>query len=170
MNNTIYTQIYDSPCGRIVLGAFGDKLCLCDWLDSRLRGRNDRRIMRALGANIEDGVTDVANQAMRELDEYFTGCRKSFDVPVQLVGTEFQLSVWRALCEIPYGATATYLEIADKIGNRKGVRAVAQAIGSNPIAVIVPCHRVIGTDGSLVGFAGGLEAKKFLLQLEALNY
>lgn len=169
MNNTIYTQTYDSPCGKIILGALGGKLCLCDWLDSRLRGRNDRRVMRTFGANIEDGVSEVVNQAMAELNEYFAGRRKLFDIPIQMAGTEFQTGVWHALCEIPYGETATYLEIAEKIGNRKGVRAVAQAIGVNPIAVIVPCHRVIGTDGSLVGFAGGLEAKKILLQLEARN-
>ncbi len=169
MNDAIYTRVYDTPCGKIVLGSFRDKLCLCDWLVSRHRERNDRRVMYAFDADVEEGASDVINQAIAELDEYFEGRRKSIDVPYQLVGTEFQIRVWHALCEIPYGATKTYFGIAEKIGNRNSVRAVAQAIGANPIALVVPCHRVIGADGSLTGFAGGLEAKKMLLQLEADN-
>lgn len=169
MNDVICTKVYDSPCGKLVLGSIGDRLCLCDWLDSKRRERNDKRLMRAFNAKMKEGVSDVLNLATTELDEYFAGHRKSFSVPFLLAGTEFQTSVWQALCEISFGATTTYLEIADRIGNRKGVRAVAQAIGSNVISIIVPCHRVIGANGNLTGYAGGLEAKKMLLKLEAKN-
>ncbi len=169
MNDVICTKVYDSPCGKLVLGSIGDRLCLCDWLDSKRRERNDKRLMRAFNAKMKEVVSDVLNLATTELDEYFAGHRKSFSVPFLLAGTEFQTSVWQALCEIHFGATTTYLEIADRIDNRKGVRAVAQAIGSNVISIIVPCHRVIGANGNLTGYAGGLEAKKMLLKLEAKN-
>ena len=103
---------------------------------------------------------------MRQLDGYFAGNSRKFDIPLRPFGTDFQLRVWRALLDIPYGETRSYMEIAGKVGNAKGVRAVAQAIGANGIGVLVPCHRVIGSDHSLTGFAGGLAKKAFLLELE----
>ena len=99
--------------------------------------------------------------------EYFVGARKTFDVKIHPVGTEFQHQVWKALCEIPYGETRTYKDIAQRVNNIKGVRAVAQAIGANGICIIIPCHRVIGSNQSLTGFAGGLDAKKVLLKIES---
>lgn len=106
---------------------------------------------------------------MRQLDEYFAGNRKEFNIPLQPVGTEFQLRVWKALLSIPYGETKTYMEIADNIGNARGVRAVAQAIGANGIDILIPCHRVIGSNRSLTGFTGGVEKKNFLLELESIS-
>ena len=106
------------------------------------------------------------SEAMRQLRAYFAGKLREFDLPLEMEGTEFQLSVWRELRRIPYGATASYLEIARRIGNAKAVRAVGLANGQNPIPIIVPCHRVIGSDGSLTGFGGGMENKKKLLGLE----
>jgi methylated-DNA-[protein]-cysteine S-methyltransferase len=103
----------------------------------------------------------------RQLGEYFGGELKEFDVPLRLEGTEFQLRVWQALRGIPYGETISYLELAKRIGDTKAVRAVGLANGSNPIPIIVPCHRVIGSDGSLVGFGGGLGTKQKLLALES---
>ncbi|HOZ01604.1 MAG TPA: methylated-DNA--[protein]-cysteine S-methyltransferase [Candidatus Syntrophosphaera sp.] len=101
-----------------------------------------------------------------QLDEYFSGSRKNFTVKLKLRGTPFQIDVWNALRKIPYGETRTYKEIATQIGRPQAFRAVGQAIHNNPIAIVVPCHRVIGSDGSLTGFAGGLELKKRLLELE----
>ncbi len=106
-------------------------------------------------------------EARRQLDEYFGGDRKQFDLPLRLEGTEFQVSVLEALQEIPYGETASYGEIARRIGRPKAVRAVGAANGRNPIPIVVPCHRVIGSTGDLTGFGGGLDTKEALLRLEA---
>jgi len=105
--------------------------------------------------------------AIQQLREYFAGQREDFDLPLVLHGTPFQLSVWRNLQKIPYGKTVSYLDLAKKIGNPKAVRAVGLANGLNPIPIIVPCHRVIGSDGSLTGFGGGLPTKQKLLALES---
>ena len=110
--------------------------------------------------------TPVIKETYRQLTEYFEGNRKTFDIPLKLEGTDFQKSVWHALMKIPYGKTATYLEIAETIGNPKASRAVGMANNKNKIPIIIPCHRVIGTNGSLTGYAGGLEIKKKLLELE----
>lgn len=162
----IYVQSYSSPCGEMVLGSFEDKLCLCDWKNIRHRRRNDNRIRRILGAEYVEGSSEVLCLAAEELDAYFAGVRKSFDVPLCLAGTRFQQSVWEALLTIPYGQTESYMRIARMVGNPKGVRAVAQAVGANSLGIFVPCHRVIGSDRSLTGFAGGLDAKAFLLERE----
>jgi methylated-DNA-[protein]-cysteine S-methyltransferase len=102
-----------------------------------------------------------------QLDQFFAGERHDFDVQLDLLGNGFELSVWDELCKIPYGETATYKEVARRIGHPSAARAVGMANGRNPVAVIVPCHRVIGADGSLTGYGGGLERKRFLLELEA---
>jgi methylated-DNA-[protein]-cysteine S-methyltransferase len=105
--------------------------------------------------------------AERQLTEYFSGTRTEFDLPLDPSGTEFQKRVWRALREIPFGQTRSYRDVAKAVGSAKAVRAVGLANGKNPLSIIVPCHRVIGSDGSLTGFAGGLEAKAALLAFEA---
>lgn len=110
--------------------------------------------------------TEVLKKARIELDEYFDGKRTTFDLPIRLSGTVFQMQVWKALQEIPYGTTCSYGEIAKKIGNPKACRAVGGANNKNQILIVVPCHRVIGTDGKLVGFGAGLMAKQYLLELE----
>ena len=125
-----------------------------------------RCLQRVLGGIFEEKSTQVLRQTEEQLNEYFAGRRRIFGVPLLAVGTDFQRRVWQALQEIPYGETRSYIQIARQIGNPKGVRAVAQAIGSNRISVIIPCHRVIGSNHSLTGFAGGLEAKRKLLELE----
>lgn len=106
-------------------------------------------------------------QAALELEEFFAGERRSFSLPLDARGTLFQRTVWAALLDIPYGETRSYAQIAAIIGRPKSARAVGRAIGSNPIAIMVPCHRVVGSDGSLTGYAGGLKRKKALLELEA---
>ena len=110
--------------------------------------------------------TPFIKEAYRQFSEYLTGERKSFDLPFKLTGTDFQNRVWRALCEIPYGETRSYKQIAEAIGNPKAVRAVGMANNRNPLLVLVPCHRVIGCNGQLVGYAAGLDKKQFLLHLE----
>ena len=108
----------------------------------------------------------VIEQTVNQLDDYFAGHLTVFNIPLQPVGTDFQRRVWKALLDIPFGQTRSYMEIAKSIGNPQGVRAVAQAIGANGIGIIIPCHRVIGSNHSLTGFAGGLDKKQLLLQLE----
>ncbi len=109
---------------------------------------------------------DFFREAVRQLEAYFSGKLKSFDLKLAPEGTEFQKSVWRALCKIPYGETRTYKDIAESIGNPKAYRAVGLANNRNPISIIVPCHRVIGSNGKLTGYACGLDIKAFLLNLE----
>ena len=110
--------------------------------------------------------TALIKEAYQQLSEDLKGERKEFDLPLKLRGTDFQKRVWRALCDIPYGETRSYKQIAEAIGNPKAVRAVGMANNRNPITIVVPCHRVIGADGKLVGYGGGLEMKEFLLRLE----
>jgi methylated-DNA-[protein]-cysteine S-methyltransferase len=112
------------------------------------------------------GRSEVVSKCIEQLDEYFKGKRRTFDVPLKQVGTPFQQQVWKALESIPYGETVSYLHVAKKIGNEKAVRAIGGANNKNPIAIIVPCHRVIGKSGKLVGYEGGLWRKEYLLKLE----
>ncbi|MBR4922113.1 MAG: methylated-DNA--[Bacteroidaceae bacterium] len=114
--------------------------------------------------------TPFIKEAYRQISEYLIGERKSFDLPFKLTGTDFQNRVWKALCEIPYGETRSYKQIAEAIGNPKAVRAVGMANNRNPLLVLVPCHRVIGCNGKLVGYAAGLEKKQFLLDLETPSF
>jgi methylated-DNA-[protein]-cysteine S-methyltransferase len=125
--------------------------------------------LEMLDASPSDGDTGacpVLEQAIAELEEYFAGKRRKFDVPLKPKGTEFQQRVWTQLQGIPYGQTISYRELATRVGDPKAVRAVGMANGRNPIGLIIPCHRVIGADGSLVGYSGGLDRKKALLALE----
>ncbi len=161
-----YVQYYRSPCGEMVLASIDGRLCLCDWNEKNCAERNKRRIVRLLHADFQVQPSKVLLQTKQQLDEYFARERRHFDIPLLPVGTSFQQSVWGALLEIPYGETRTYKDIALRVGNLKGIRAVAQAIGANGIVIIIPCHRVIGSNHTLTGFAGGLEAKKTLLELE----
>lgn len=110
----------------------------------------------------------ILRHAAAELHEYMAGQREEFTVPLEMIGTDFQREVWRELCKIPYGRTCRYIDIANAIGKPKAVRAVGAANGSNPLPIIVPCHRVIGSDGTLTGYGGGLPLKRRLLQLEGI--
>lgn len=112
--------------------------------------------------------TPILERTKKQLNEYFAGARREFDLPLQPSGTPFQCSVWDALLKVPYGKTASYLDIAKRVKNPKAMRAVGAANGRNPIALIIPCHRVIGSDGSLTGYGGGMERKHWLLQHEGV--
>ncbi|WP_024620239.1 methylated-DNA--[protein]-cysteine S-methyltransferase [Metaclostridioides mangenotii] len=119
------------------------------------------------GKNIEE--TELIKKAFNEFKEYLSGDRKNFDIPLEPEGTEFQLKVWEALKSIPYGETCSYKDIAKKVGSPKAYRAVGLANNKNPISIFIPCHRVIGSNGKLVGYGGGLDVKEFLLKLEKEN-
>lgn len=114
--------------------------------------------------------TDLIKKAYLQLMAYFSGKRRDFDLPLELKGTDFQEKVWRASCEIPYGETVTYKELAQVIEMPKAVRAVGAANGQNPVYIVIPCHRVIGSNGSLTGYGGGLEMKEKLLKLEGVDF
>ena len=134
-----------------------------------MRATVDNRIKKGLRADFVEKNDDVLSKARVQLDEYLNGDRTSFDIPVLMVGTDFQKSVWEALMKIPYGKTASYLDIAKFINKEKAVRAVASANGANSISLIIPCHRIIGSNGELVGYGGGVPVKKRLLKLEQNN-
>lgn len=155
---------YKSPCGVLRLGVESGRLVLCDWTGDAKRERSS---LQKSGAT--DSVDDARtlSEVIRQLDLYFSGGLKRFDIPLEMHGTEFQLKVWRALLDIPYGATVTYSEVARMIGSPSSTRAVAGAIGANLISLFIPCHRVVGANGKLTGYAGGLAAKKALLELES---
>lgn len=156
---TYYTEI-DSPIGPLLLSAE----------DSALTGLYFSTGGKARGADPSWTRDDTRfDTARKQIDEYFEGRRKTFDLDLAPKGTAFQQSVWGALLEIPYGETRSYLDIAQRIGNPKAVRAVGGANGNNPIALVVPCHRVIGSNGALTGFGGGLDTKRHLLQHELNN-
>lgn len=165
--NIISTYLYHSPVTEILLGSFGNELCLCDWQHSARRERTDRKLQTALDACFEYGITPVIARTIEELDEYFAGRRRTFDIPLLMTGTPFQQCVWNALRNIPYGITVSYARIAEQIGKPQHVRAVANANGANPISILIPCHRVIGSDSRLTGYGGGLHVKKYLLELES---
>lgn len=164
--NKIDTQSYKTKYAEFVMGSYNEKLCLLDFKYRKMRGAVDKRIKQGLQAEFVDRDDWVLQAARSQLDEYLAGNRKVFDLPLLLVGSDFQQSVWRALIEVPYGETSSYLQLSQRIGNTKAVRAVASANGANAIAIIVPCHRIIGSNGDLVGYGGGLPLKKRLLTLE----
>ena len=166
MPNTLYIQSYSSPCGQLMLGSYAGQLCLCDWKVESHRRVVDSRLQRILKCTFRQEPTEIINMACRQLDEYFRHERQSFDLPLFFVGTEFQKKVWQTLLTIPYGTTVSYAYLARRIGMPRAVRAVANANGANAISIFGPCHRVIGSDGSLTGYGGGLPAKKYLLELE----
>ena len=164
--NKISITYYKSPVGEILLGSYDGKLCLADWRYRKMRSSIDGRIQKALNAKYVEESSEVIEQAIGEFDAYFRGERKAFNTPLLMIGTAFQKFVWNRLIQIPYGTTSSYLDLAKSINNEKAVRAVASANGANAISIMIPCHRIIGSNGDLVGYAGGLSVKKKLLVLE----
>lgn len=163
----IQISAYKSPYGELLLGAFEGRLCLCDWKYRKQRSAIDRRLQEKLNASFtDDNDSEVIIHTKNQLKEYFKGDRKNFDIPLLMVGTNFQKMIWEALQKISYGKTSSYQELSKKLNNPLAIRAIAAANGANAISIIIPCHRVIGSDGNLTGYAGGLPAKEKLLQLE----
>jgi len=165
--NQIQIQYYKSPIGEMLLGSYDNKLCIADWQYRKMRTTIDNRIQKGLKAEYIEEASEVISETIKQMEEYFNLERKEFTVPLLLVGTDFQKSVWQGLIETPFGTTSSYLDLSKRIGNEKAVRAVASANGANSISILVPCHRIIGSTGDLVGYAGGLEAKKKLLEIES---
>lgn len=165
----ITTTNFKTPFGEMLLGSFENKLCLADWRYRRMRPAIDRRIQKQMGVEFRSGESEVIQQTKAQLLEYFEGKRNNFDVPLMLIGTDFQKSVWEFLLKTPFGETTTYRQIAKSLGKETAIRAVGTANGANCISIIVPCHRVLGSDGDLVGYAGGKRTKKKLLELENIE-
>ena len=164
--NKINIQYYKTKYAEFILGSFENRLCLLDFRYRKMRTTVDNRLKKGLNAEFVEQDDEILIETRKQLDAYFDMERKVFDIPMITVGTDFQKSVWDALVKVPYGTTATYLQLAKNIGNEKAVRAVANANGANAIGIIIPCHRIIGTDGELTGYGGGLPLKKRLLELE----
>jgi len=154
----------ESPIGRLLLTCDGTALT------GLYMGPELSRKTASTGGWVEDGTVGPLPAAMRQLSEYFAGSRREFDLPLSLQGTVFQTRVWRLLGEIRYGETWSYGDLAKRLDNPGASRAVGLANGRNPISIIVPCHRVIGADGSLTGYGGGVERKRWLLAHEGLNW
>jgi len=159
-NNKVHINtaeyLYESPFGIIKIGSDGSAITYVKLLNDNNR----------IGEKTSDNLTD---KTAKQLDEYFSGKRLSFNLPLNPQGTDFQRSVWNALCVVPYGETKSYKQIAEIIMKPKACRAVGAANNKNPIWIIIPCHRVIGSNGALIGYGGGLEMKKYLLDLERKN-
>jgi O-6-methylguanine DNA methyltransferase len=157
----------DSPIGPLTLTACGERLCRIDFgVPEEVR---DRVIRWAKHCGLPTTICidrHACEPAAKQLCAYFTGVRKGFDLKLMLEGTAFQKRVWTALSRIPYGETRTYKQVAEAVGRWKAVRAVGSANHANPLPIVIPCHRVIGSDGSLVGYGGGLDRKEWMLQLE----
>ncbi len=163
MPETFFLTRYDSPLGKYILVS-SQRGVVCVKTESRAEARLAR--WKRDGIRIQEDA-DYNHKVVAELNEYFTGNLRQFSVPLDLRGTDFQLRVWKLLQEIPYGETRSYGQIASALGRPAASRAVGRANGANPVAVIVPCHRVIGANGKLVGYGGGLDKKQALLDLEA---
>jgi AraC family transcriptional regulator of adaptative response/methylated-DNA-[protein]-cysteine methyltransferase len=155
-----------TPLGPMLAGTTEEGICLLEFVDRRMLETQIKRLKKYLKAEFVPGQNKHFDALDKQLKEYFDGKRKDFDLPLILDGTEFQQKVWKELRRIPYGKTRSYQEQAIALGNPKAIRAVAKANGDNRIAIIIPCHRVIGKDGQLVGYGGGMWRKQFLLNLE----
>ncbi len=166
MSGKILTAFFKSEYGELIIGSFKNQLCLCDWRYRKMRASIDQRIQSGLQASFVEEESEVIDETRRQLSAYFSGDLTCFDLPLLMVGTDFQQGVWNQLLRIPYGKTESYAGLSEKLGDVKAIRAVASANGANAISIIVPCHRIIGSDGSLTGYAGGLQTKRKLLRLE----
>ena len=164
--NKISIQYHKTLLGELILGTYEDQLCLCDWRYRKLRSSIDKKLLKEPDASCIEEETSIIKNTIVQLNEYLDGERTEFTIPLLLVGTSFQKTVWKELLKIPFGETVSYSELSRKISTEKAIRAIAAANGANAIAIIVPCHRVVGSRGELVGYAGGIRTKMKLLQLE----
>jgi AraC family transcriptional regulator of adaptative response/methylated-DNA-[protein]-cysteine methyltransferase len=167
--NIILINRLTTPIGPMFICATDNGICLLEFVDRRMLETEFKDLQKLLDANIISGENDHIKQAKKEIKEYFEGNRKTFEVKLETPGTDFQYSVWNCLQKIEFGKTTTYQQQAEKIKNPKAVRAVASANGYNRISIIVPCHRVIGKDGKMTGYGGGIERKKWLIEHERNN-
>ena len=166
MSGIILTAYFKTAYGELILGSMDQKLCLCDWRYRKMRGVVDGRIQAGLDAVYQEGESEIIDRTRVQLQQYFDREREVFDLPLLMAGSDFQIKVWNELLRVPYGKTESYAFLSRQIGAPNAIRAVASANGANALSIIVPCHRILGSDGSLTGYAGGLETKKKLLRLE----
>jgi methylated-DNA-[protein]-cysteine S-methyltransferase len=166
MDIPIKIEYFKTAFGELILGSYEHKICLCDWRYRKMRQLIDKRIKEVLKTDFVETESEVISITKAQLNQYFQGKRKEFDIPLLMCGTDFQKMVWYKLLQIPYGKMLSYGELAGKLDNKTAVRAVAAANGANSISIIIPCHRIIGSDGSMVGYAGGIQTKRKLLRLE----
>jgi len=164
--NQINIQLHQTKIAEFIIGSFEEKLCLLDFKYRKMRNTIDNRLKKNLGAEFVEHDDAILGETKLQLDAYLTGDIRVFDIPLLMVGTAFQKSVWHALIKVPYGETSTYQQLAKDISHEKAIRAVASANGANAMALAIPCHRIIGSNGELVGYSGGLPLKKRLLDLE----
>jgi len=167
--NIILINRLTTPLGPMFVCATDNGICLLEFVDRRMLETEFKDLQKLLKANIISGENEHIKQAKKEIKEYFEGSRKKFEVKLETPGTDFQNSVWNCLQQIEYGTTTTYQKQAEKINNPKAIRAVASANGYNRISIVVPCHRVIGKDGKMTGYGGGIERKKWLIEHERNN-
>jgi AraC family transcriptional regulator, regulatory protein of adaptative response / methylated-DNA-[protein]-cysteine methyltransferase len=165
--HTVHLAWIDTPLGPMIAAADAAGLCLLEFTDRRMLEAQLATLRRRLEAALVPGENAHTRAIRRQLGEYFAGTRRAFDVPLVHPGTAFQERVWKALARVPYGATCSYEALAKRIGSPRAVRAVGTANGLNRLAIVIPCHRVIGKDGSPVGYGGGVWRKRRLLELEA---
>jgi AraC family transcriptional regulator, regulatory protein of adaptative response / methylated-DNA-[protein]-cysteine methyltransferase len=162
----IKTTKIETPLGEMVAGATDEGVCLLEFLDRKILPSELNDLTRLLGTKTEEGENKHLKALRKQLKEYFAGKRKEFNIPLVIPGTEFQRSVWIELQNIKFGDTRSYLEQAEALKSPESIRAVANANGMNRISILIPCHRVIGSNGRLVGYGGGLKRKKWLLDHE----
>ncbi len=162
----ITIQRMATPIGPMLIGATGNGICLVEFVDRKRMAQQISRLKALLGAQFLPGNNIHLSLLQGQLQAYFAGHRTQFDVPLVVPGTDFQTKAWQALRSIPFGTTRSYRDLAATIGNTKAVRAVATANGANRLAIVIPCHRIIGSDGKLVGYAGGIWRKKWLIDHE----
>jgi AraC family transcriptional regulator of adaptative response/methylated-DNA-[protein]-cysteine methyltransferase len=162
----IKTAKINTPLGEMVAAASADGICLLEFTEGRTAAADYENLTFLFNTKVKRGSNKHIRMLRRQLKEYFKGKRKEFSLPLVIPGTEFQKEAWEELMKIPFGCTGTYLEQAEAINKPRALRAVGHANASNRIAIIIPCHRVIGTDGTLVGYGGGLKRKKWLLEHE----
>ena len=163
---TFYQSSFKTPLGQMTCLATDEGIYLLEFKSRKELKKEIETLKKKFDATIEKGDNKYTKMLKTQLKEYFNQKRQKFTLPLKLDGTDFQLKVWSELLLVPYGETRTYLEQAKSFGDEKAIRAMASANGKNKIAILVPCHRIIGSDGSLTGYAGGLEKKRFLLNLE----
>lgn len=163
---TVTTRTIKTPIGPMLTGATPDAIVLCDFADRVMIGAQVASVRRRVGPVVE-GTAPLLDRLAEQLAEFFAGSRRSFHLPIDLPGSRFQARVWKELQRIPYGETISYRQLAERVGAGAAYRAVGRANGSNRIAIIVPCHRVVAANGGLGGYGGGLAAKRRLLELEA---
>ena len=164
--SSIWINRIATPLGSMIVGVHDSGLCLLEFAERRMLDTQLKRLSQRMGRVFLPGDHPMMEQVKNELDAYFNGSLRNFTVPLQAPGTEFQESVWAALQNIPYGETRSYADVAEKIDHGDAVRAVGRANGDNRIAIIIPCHRVVGSDGELTGYGGGLWRKEYLLAME----